>query len=81
MDNQYNRGSTRRQRNGIRRTTCAGQIPIINPEWISDKGTAFRLPYLNRAVFVLPPNMTYGDTPRRTSYLHTPWSSNEVWRC
>lgn len=54
-----------------------GQIPIINPEWNSDKGTAFRVPYLNRAAFVLPPNMTYGDTPRRMSYLRTPWSINE----
>ncbi|MBM3784172.1 MAG: hypothetical protein FJW30_07410 [Acidobacteria bacterium] len=54
-----------------------GAIPLINPEWNSGKDTAFRVPYLNKAAFVLPPNMTYGDTPRRMSYLRTPWTINE----
>jgi len=36
-----------------------------------------RIPYLNPAAFVLPPNMTYGDTPRQMSYLRRPWTVNE----
>jgi hypothetical protein len=54
-----------------------GSIPLINPQWSKDKGTAFSVPRLNRAAFVLPPNMVYGDTPRRFSYLRAPWSVNE----
>jgi hypothetical protein len=47
----------------------------LNPNWT--KENAFTVPYLNKAAFVLPPNMTYGDTPRRISYLRTPWSVQE----
>lgn len=54
-----------------------GTIPLVNPQWNSDKSVAFSVPYLNKAAFVLPPNMVYGDTPRRMSYLRTPWTVNE----
>ena len=54
-----------------------GTVPLINPAWSSDKNVAFSVPYLNPAAFVLPRNMTYGDTPRRMSYLRTPWTINE----
>jgi len=59
-----------------------GQIPLINPAWTwshDNIGTAAlgRIPYLNPAAFVLPPNMTYGDTPRQMSYLRRPWTVNE----
>ncbi|HJZ98446.1 MAG TPA: hypothetical protein VKE70_18175, partial [Candidatus Solibacter sp.] len=52
-------------------------IPLINPAWSSDKSVAFSVPQLNKAAFVLPPNMVYGDTPRRMSYLRTPWTVQE----
>jgi len=51
--------------------------PLINPAWSSDKSVAFSVPQLNKAAFVLPPNMTYGDTPRRMDYLRSPWTINE----
>lgn len=59
-----------------------GEIPLINPNWNwshDNIGTAAmgRIPYLNPAAFVLPPNMTYGDTPRQMSYLRRPWTVNE----
>ena len=59
-----------------------GQIPLINPAWTwshDNIGTTAlgRIPYLNPAAFVLPPNMTYGDTPRQMSYLRRPWTVNE----
>ena len=59
-----------------------GQVPLINPAWTwshDNIGTAAqgRIPYLNPAAFVLPPNMTYGDTPRQMSYLRRPWTVNE----
>jgi len=59
-----------------------GQIPLINPAWSwshDNIGTTAlgRIPYLNPAAFVLPPNMVFGDTPRRMSYLRTPWSVQE----
>jgi hypothetical protein len=54
-----------------------GSIPLINPAWSSDYATAFRVPQLNTAAIVLPPNMTYGDTPRRLSYLRSKWSQSE----
>jgi hypothetical protein len=59
-----------------------GQIPLINPAWTGSHdniGTAAlgKIPYLNPAAFVLPPNMTYGDTPRQMSYLRRPWTVNE----
>lgn len=46
-----------------------GQIPLINPAWTwshDNIGTRAqgRIPYLNPAAFVLPANMTYGNTPR-----------------
>ncbi len=52
-----------------------GQIPLLNPAWT--KENAFTVPYLNTAAFVLPPNMTYGDTGRRLSFLRTPWTIQE----
>ena len=54
-----------------------GVIPLINPAWSSDKSVAFSVPYLNPAAFVVPPNMAYGDTPRRLSYLRSPWTVQE----
>ena len=59
-----------------------GQIPLINPAWNwshDNIGTTAlgRIPYLNPAAFVLPANMTYGDTPRQMSYLRRPWTVNE----
>ena len=54
-----------------------GAVPLINPDWKSDRNTAFSVPYLNKAAFILPANMVFGDTPRRMSYLRTPWSINE----
>ena len=59
-----------------------GQIPLVNPAWTwshDNIGTTAlgRMPYLNPAAFVLPPNMTYGDTPRQMSYLRRPWTVNE----
>jgi hypothetical protein len=54
-----------------------GAIPLINPEWNSSKDNAFSVPYLNKAAFVLPPNMVYGDTPRRMANLRTPRTVNE----
>src|SRR5205807_1621682 len=59
-----------------------GQIPLINPQWSwshDNIGTTAqgRIPYLNPAAFVLPPNMTYGDTPRQFSYLRRPWTVQE----
>ena len=52
-----------------------GAIPLLNPAWT--KTNAFTIPYLNDAAFVLPPNMTYGDTGRRLSFLRTPWTVQE----
>ena len=54
-----------------------GSIPLINPAWSSDKNVAFAVPYLNPAAFVVPANMVYGDTPRRMSYLRSPWTVQE----
>jgi hypothetical protein len=54
-----------------------GSVPLLNPNWNSDYSTAFTVPKLNKAAIVLPPNMTYGDTPRRMSYLRNPWSQSE----
>lgn len=52
-----------------------GAIPLLNPNWT--RATASTVPYLNTAAFVLPPNMVYGDTARRLSYLRTPWTVQE----
>ena len=59
-----------------------GDIPLINPAWSwshDNIGTTAqgRIPYLNPKAFVLPANMTYGDTPRQMSYLRRPWSVQE----
>jgi hypothetical protein len=54
-----------------------GTVPLLNPAWSSDYGTAFSVPALNKSAIVLPANMTYGDTPRRMSYFRTPWSQSE----
>ncbi len=59
-----------------------GQIPLINPAWNwshDNIGTAAqgRIPYLNPAAFILPANMTYGDTPRQMPWLRRPWTVNE----
>ena len=59
-----------------------GQIPLINPAWSwshDNVGTTAlgKIPYLNPAAFVLPANMTFGDTPRQMSYLRRPWTVNE----
>ncbi len=52
-----------------------GQIPLLNPAWT--EANAFTVPYLNPAAFILPANMTYGDTGRRLSFLRTPWTVQE----
>ncbi len=52
-----------------------GQIPLLNPDWT--KANAFTVPYFNNAAFILPPNMVYGDTGRRLSFLRTPWTVQE----
>jgi len=54
-----------------------GKVPIINPEWSSDKSKAFSVPQINKAAVILPPNLTYGDTPRRIDYLRGPWMIQE----
>ena len=54
-----------------------GSVPLINPAWSSDKSVAFSVPQINKAAIVLPANMTFGDTPRRISYLRTPWTIQE----
>src|SRR5207245_10439258 len=41
------------------------------------RSKAFSVPEINKAAIVLPPNMTYGDTPRRISYLRGPWTIQE----
>ena len=66
----------------LRQEPPPAQIPLINPDWTwshDNIGTTAlgRIPYLNPAAFVLPANMTYGDTPRQMSYLRRPWSVNE----
>ncbi|WP_031496225.1 TonB-dependent receptor [Bryobacter aggregatus] len=52
-----------------------GAIPLLNPAWT--KETASTVPYLNKDAFILPANMTYGDTGRRLSFLRTPWTVQE----
>jgi hypothetical protein len=54
-----------------------GTIPLMNPAWSSDKSKAFSVPEINPSAIIQPPNMTYGDTPRRISYLRTPWTIQE----
>ena len=54
-----------------------GTVPLLNPNWSSDRSVAWSVPKLNKAAIVLPPNMTYGDTPRRMSYFRSNWSQGE----
>jgi hypothetical protein len=53
----------------------SGAIPLLNPAW--SRTNAFTIPFFNPAAFVLPPNMTFGDTARRLSFLRTPWTVQE----
>ena len=54
-----------------------GTVPLLNPEWSSDYSVAFTVPTLNKNAIELPPNMTYGNSPRRISQLRSPWSQSE----
>ena len=54
-----------------------GTVPLLNPQWSSGRSVAWGVPRLNKAAIVLPPNMTYGDTPRRMSYFRSNWSQSE----
>ncbi|MGH9720801.1 MAG: hypothetical protein ACRD8O_11360, partial [Bryobacteraceae bacterium] len=51
----------------------AGQ-PMLNPNWDS---TVQSSPYLNRAAFVQPANMVYGNLPSTIAQLRQPWQFNE----
>ena len=80
--NQNLFGAGQSQRCNFAVGVSTGQIPLINPAWTwshNNIGTSAlgKIPYLNPAAFVLPPNMSYGDTPRQMSYLRTPWTVNE----
>ncbi len=80
--NQTLYGAGQNQRCNFAPGVSTGEIPLINPAWTWDHdniGTAAlgRIPYLNPAAFVQPPNMSFGDTPRQMSYLRTPWTVNE----
>ena len=80
--NQNLFGAGQSQRCNFAPGATTGQIPLINPNWTwshDNIGTAAlgRIPYLNPAAFTLPPNMSFGDTPRQMSYLRTPWTVNE----
>src|ERR1051325_10858256 len=80
--NQNLFGAGQNQRCSFAPGVSTGQIPLINPNWTWSHDnigpTALgRIPYLNPAASVLPPNMTYGDTPRQISYLRRPWTVNE----
>ncbi len=75
-------GTGQNQRCNFAVGVSTGQIPLINPAWTwshDNIGTTTQgcIPYLNLAAFVLPANMTYGNTPRQMSYLRTPWTVNE----
>ncbi len=52
-------------------------IPLVNPAWSSDPSVAYSVPYLNKAAFVRPANMQYGNTPRRIPQLRGPKTINE----
>jgi len=80
--NQNFFGAGQNQRCSFAPGVSTGEIPLINPAWTwshDNIGTSAlrRIPYLNPAAFVLPPNLTYGDTPRQMSYLRSPWTVNE----
>ncbi len=51
----------------------AGQ-PLYNPNWDPTDPSS---PYLNRAAFTRPANMTYGNSPAALSQLREPWQFNE----
>jgi hypothetical protein len=80
--NQNLFGAGQNQRCNFAPGVATGEIPLVNPAWTwshDNIGTASlgKIPYLNPAAFVLPPNMTYGNTPRQMSYLRTPGTVNE----
>ncbi len=52
-------------------------IPLVNPAWSSDPAVAYSVPYLNKAAFIRPANMQYGNTPRRIAQLRGPKTINE----
>ena len=52
-------------------------IPLINPAWNSSNAIAASVPELNKAAFVFPANMTYGNTPLRIAQLRGPKTINE----
>jgi hypothetical protein len=52
-------------------------IPLINPAWNSSNAVAASVPELNKAAFVFPANMTYGNTPLRIAQLRGPKTINE----
>jgi hypothetical protein len=62
---------------GARASFAYPMQPMVNPEWSSDPDKAWSVPYLNKAAFVRPPNMTYGDTPARIAQLRGPGVVNE----
>ncbi len=67
-------GAGKNQRCNFAVGVSTGQIHLINPAWTwnhDNIGTTAqgRIPYLNPAAFVLPANMTYGNTLRQMSYL------------
>ena len=52
-------------------------VPLINPAWNSSNAIAASVPGLNKAAFVIPANMTYGNTPLRIAQLRGPKTINE----
>jgi len=52
-------------------------IPLLNPQWSSDYGVAFSVPYLNPAAFRLPNTGEFGNTPRYLPWLRGPKTINE----
>jgi Carboxypeptidase regulatory-like domain len=58
-------------------TGAGTTIPLINPAWNSSDSVAVSVPELNKAAFVYPANMTYGNTPIRIAQLRGPKTINE----
>ena len=52
-------------------------VPLKNPAWNSSNAVAYSVPYLNRAAWFQPPNMTYGNAPARIAQLRGPGIKNE----
>ena len=52
-------------------------IPLVNPDWNSSPEVAWSVPYLNKAAFIRPANMEYGNTPVRIAQLRGPKTVNE----